>query len=219
MSQIKPFMDENFLLTTETSRHLYHDHAAKMPIIDYHCHLSPKMIAEDYRFKSITELWLGGDHYKWRALRANGVDEKYITGDADDWDEFAPKFEWTPIGQGIAFGGHFIGKDPETEEIHSISGLYLNTSTTNTGLFAKTANGSSIENLKLENSYFYSSAGRVGSIAGEFKGILNTVYSDAIVVSSANYAGGLIAMASNDNRYDVDIINSWFNILKLNTIK
>ena len=56
MSQIKPFMDENFLLTTETSRHLYHDHAAKMPIIDYHCHLSPKMIAEDYRFKSITEL-------------------------------------------------------------------------------------------------------------------------------------------------------------------
>lgn len=116
MSHIKPFMDENFLLTTETSRHLYHDHAAKMPIIDYHCHLSPKMIAEDYRFKSITELWLGGDHYKWRALRANGVDEKYITGDADDWDKFQkwaetipytfrnPLYHWTHLELRTAFG-------------------------------------------------------------------------------------------------------------------
>lgn len=116
MSAIKPFMDENFLLTTETSRHLYHDHAAKMPIIDYHCHLSPKMIAEDYRFKTITELWLGGDHYKWRALRANGVDEKYITGDADDWDKFQkwaetipytfrnPLYHWTHLELRTAFG-------------------------------------------------------------------------------------------------------------------
>jgi glucuronate isomerase len=116
MSTIKKFMDEDFLLTTETSRHLYHDHASKMPIIDYHCHLSPKMIAEDYRFKTITELWLGGDHYKWRALRANGVDERYITGDADDWEKFQkwaetvpytfrnPLYHWTHLELKTAFG-------------------------------------------------------------------------------------------------------------------
>ncbi len=109
-------MDEDFLLTTETSRHLYHDHAAKMPIIDYHCHLSPKMIADDHRFSTITELWLGGDHYKWRALRANGVDERYITGDADDWEKFSkwaetvpytfrnPLYHWTHLELKTAFG-------------------------------------------------------------------------------------------------------------------
>lgn len=116
MSTARPFMDENFLLTTETSRHLYHDHASKMPIIDYHCHLSPKMIAEDYRFKTITELWLGGDHYKWRALRANGVAEHYITGGADDWEKFLkwaetvpytfrnPLYHWTHLELRTAFG-------------------------------------------------------------------------------------------------------------------
>lgn len=116
MSTVKPFMDKDFLLTTATSRHLYHDHAAKMPIIDYHCHLSPKMIADDYRFSSITELWLGGDHYKWRALRANGVDERYITGDADDWEKFQkwaetipytfrnPLYHWTHLELRTAFG-------------------------------------------------------------------------------------------------------------------
>ena len=88
MSNIKPFMDANFLLNSETAQHLYHDHAAQLPILDYHCHLSPQMIADDYRFKTITELWLGGDHYKWRAMRANGVPEKYITGDATDWEKF-----------------------------------------------------------------------------------------------------------------------------------
>ena len=109
-------MDENFLLTTETSRHLYHKHAADLPIIDYHCHLSPKMIAEDHRFSTITELWLGGDHYKWRALRANGVEERCITGDADDWEKFLkwaetvpytfrnPLYHWTHLELRTAFG-------------------------------------------------------------------------------------------------------------------
>ena len=81
-------MDENFLLETKTSQELFHNHAAKMPIIDYHCHLIPEMVANDHQFKSITELWLGGDHYKWRAMRTNGVDEKYITGDASDREKF-----------------------------------------------------------------------------------------------------------------------------------
>jgi len=116
MSHIKPFMDANFLLTTETAQHLYHHHAAKMPIIDYHCHLSPQMIAEDYRFKTITELWLGGDHYKWRAMRANGVSEEYITGNASDWEKFQkwaetvpytfrnPLYHWTHLELRTAFG-------------------------------------------------------------------------------------------------------------------
>lgn len=109
-------MDKDFLLSTETARELYHQHAAKLPIIDYHCHLDPKMVAEDYRFRSITELWLGGDHYKWRALRANGVDERFITGDASDWEKFEkwaetvpytlrnPLYHWTHLELRTAFG-------------------------------------------------------------------------------------------------------------------
>ena len=77
---MKNFMDENFLLQTETAQELYHNHAAKMPIIDYHCHLIPQMVADDHKFKSLTEIWLGGDHYKWRAMRTNGVYERYCTG-------------------------------------------------------------------------------------------------------------------------------------------
>ena len=82
---MKPFIHEDFLLQSETAKHLYHNFAKSLPIIDYHCHLDPKMVAEDHQFSSITELWLGSDHYKWRALRANGVPEKYITGDSSDW--------------------------------------------------------------------------------------------------------------------------------------
>ena len=85
---MKNFMDKDFCLASETARTLFHDYASKMPIIDYHCHLSPKEIWEDRRFNNITEVWLGGDHYKWRLMRANGVDEKYITGDAPDHDKF-----------------------------------------------------------------------------------------------------------------------------------
>ena len=76
---MKDFINEDFLLQSDVAKMLYHEHAEKMPIIDYHCHLNPKMIADDYKFSSITEIWLGGDHYKWRAMRANGVDEKFIT--------------------------------------------------------------------------------------------------------------------------------------------
>jgi len=75
------------LLQTQTAQKLYHEHAAKQPIIDYHCHLNPSMVANDHQFKSITEAWLGGDHYKWRAMRTNGIDEKYCTGkEATDWE-------------------------------------------------------------------------------------------------------------------------------------
>ncbi len=77
-----PFLSDDFLLTSQTAKTLYHDHAAKMPIVDYHCHVSPKEIFEDLHFENITQVWLGGDHYKWRIMRSNGVDEYYITGAA-----------------------------------------------------------------------------------------------------------------------------------------
>ncbi len=100
---MKQFMDKDFLLSTETAKALYHDYAAKMPIIDYHCHINPKEIAEDKSFDNITQVWLGGDHYKWRLLRANGVEEKYITGNAPDrekfqkWAETMPKAIGNPV--------------------------------------------------------------------------------------------------------------------------
>ncbi len=82
------FLTKDFLLDSETAKMLYHEHAADMPIIDYHCHVSPKEIWEDKHFKNITELWLSGDHYKWRLMRSNGIDEHYITGDAPDYEKF-----------------------------------------------------------------------------------------------------------------------------------
>ncbi len=94
---MKAFMDENFLLETETARHLYHDYAKTMPLVDYHCHLNPKDIYEDRRFQNLTEVWLGGtdaqgnlagDHYKWRLLRANGVSEDFVTGNQDPYERF-----------------------------------------------------------------------------------------------------------------------------------
>ncbi len=113
---MKAFMDKYFLLQSPTAQALYHNHAAHLPIIDYHCHLNPKEVAEDHRFSNITELWLGGDHYKWRAMRSNGVDEKYITGDASDWEKFQkwaetmpycmrnPLYHWTHLELRTAFG-------------------------------------------------------------------------------------------------------------------
>ena len=85
---MKAFMDKDFLLSTETAKHLYHDYAAPLPIIDYHCHLNPQEIWEDRQFENITQVWLGGDHYKWRLMRSAGVDERYITGDASDREKF-----------------------------------------------------------------------------------------------------------------------------------
>lgn len=83
---MKQFMDKDFLLDTATAKHLFHDYAEHMPIIDYHCHISPQEIAEDHHFRSITEVWLGGDHYKWRLIRSNGTPEEKVTGtESTDW--------------------------------------------------------------------------------------------------------------------------------------
>ena len=90
------FMTKDFLLESETARRLYHGYAAKMPIYDYHCHIDPKDIWEDRRFENISQLWLGGDHYKWRIMRSNGVEEKYITGDAADREKFQKFAEALP---------------------------------------------------------------------------------------------------------------------------
>ncbi|MBF9236447.1 glucuronate isomerase [Hymenobacter sp. BT683] len=93
---MKPFLNDEFLLRTATARTLYHEFAKPMPIIDYHNHLPPDQIAEDQQFENITQLWLYGDHYKWRAMRANGIAERYITGDASDWEKFEKWAETVP---------------------------------------------------------------------------------------------------------------------------
>lgn len=85
---MKAFMDKDFILTTKTAQKLYHSFAEKMPVLDYHCHINPREIAEDRQFENITQVWLGGDHYKWRFMRSCGVDERLITGDASDHDKF-----------------------------------------------------------------------------------------------------------------------------------
>lgn len=90
-------MSEKFLLRNDTAVKLYHEYAKDMPIIDYHCHLSPREIYEDKRFKNITEIWLYGDHYKWRAMRSNGVDERYVTGDVDDYNKFVAWAKTVPM--------------------------------------------------------------------------------------------------------------------------
>lgn len=85
---MKTFMDKDFILTNETAKELFHKYAETVPVLDYHCHIDPREIAEDRQFENITQVWLGGDHYKWRFMRSCGVDEKYITGDASDHDKF-----------------------------------------------------------------------------------------------------------------------------------
>ena len=83
-----PFIHENFLLGTQAARDLYHGFAANEPILDYHCHLLPKDVAENRQFKNLFEIWLEGDHYKWRAMRSNGVPERFVTGDAPPFEKF-----------------------------------------------------------------------------------------------------------------------------------
>ena len=90
------FLSDDFLLQTETARRLYHEYARPMPIIDYHCHLPPDQIAADKHFDNITQLWLYGDHYKWRAMRTHGIPERYCTGDASDWEKFEKWAETVP---------------------------------------------------------------------------------------------------------------------------
>ena len=112
----RKFIHEDFMLTNSYARELYHESAEKMPIIDYHCHLVPKMIAEDHRFKDLTEVWLGGDHYKWRAMRGNGVPEEFITGNRSSYEKFEkwaetvpytmrnPLYHWTHMELARVFG-------------------------------------------------------------------------------------------------------------------
>ena len=120
------YMDDNFLLQNKTAQALYHEHAAKMPIYDYHCHLSAKEVADDRQFATMTAAWLAGDHYKWRAMRTNGVAEKYCTGDASDWEKFEqwaatvpacirnPLYHWTHLELKKPFGIRGKVLNPET---------------------------------------------------------------------------------------------------------
>lgn len=124
---MKRFMDENFLLQTDTAVKLYHEYARDIPVFDYHCHLNPREIAENKKYRNITEIWLGCDHYKWRAMRNNGIDEKYITGNATDKEKFLMWAETVPacIGNPLYHWTHlelkrYFGIDdllsPETAE-------------------------------------------------------------------------------------------------------
>lgn len=124
---MKAFMGNDFLLSTETAKTLYFDYANKTPILDYHCHINPQEIAEDRKFENITQVWLGGDHYKWRQMRSNGIEERYITGDASDrekfqkWAETLPKlignplYHWSHLELQKYFGftGHLNGDNAE----------------------------------------------------------------------------------------------------------
>lgn len=136
---MKPFLDDNFLLQTKTAEHLYHNHAAKMPIIDYHSHLIPQLIAENKQFDNITQPWLYGDHYKWRAMRANGIDEKYITGSASDREKFEkwaqtvpftlrnPLYHWTHLELKGYFGITSLLDSNTAKQIYDKTQSMLNT--------------------------------------------------------------------------------------------
>ncbi len=128
---MKNFMDRDFVLETETASRLYHEHAAHQPIIDYHCHLDPAMIARDHRFDNLGEIWLSGDHYKWRAMRSNGVDERFCTGkDTSDWEKFEkwaetvpytmrnPLYHWTHLELRTAFGVEKLLNPSTAREIY-----------------------------------------------------------------------------------------------------
>ena len=113
---MKEFIDKDFMLTNDAAKELYHESAENLPIIDYHCHLIPQMIADNYQFRNLTEIWLGGDHYKWRAMRGNGVPEEYITGGKSDYEKFEkwaetvpytmrnPLYHWTHLELSRIFG-------------------------------------------------------------------------------------------------------------------
>ncbi len=126
---MKKFLDENFLLSNLTAEHLYHDVAANLPIIDYHCHVNPKEIYENRRFDNLFQIWLAGDHYKWRVMRSNGVDEYYITGDAPEKEKFLkfaealpkaignPMYHWCHLELKTYFGYDGILSPDTAEEV------------------------------------------------------------------------------------------------------
>src|SRR6266508_4039459 len=113
---MKTFLGDDFLLESDVAMDLYHRVARDLPIVDYHCHLSPELMASDHRFRSITEIWLEGDHYKWRAMRACGVPERFVSGNASDWEKFEawartvpstlrnPLYHWTHLELKKPFG-------------------------------------------------------------------------------------------------------------------
>ena len=129
---MKQFMDENFLLSTTTAQKLYHEFASQVPVLDYHCHINPQEIAEDRRFENITQVWLGGDHYKWRFMRSCGVEEYYITGTAPDKEKFFkwaeclgkaignPLFHWSHLELQRYFDYHGILNKNTAEEVWGI---------------------------------------------------------------------------------------------------
>lgn len=133
------FLDNNFLLGNKTAQYLFHEHAKKMPVIDYHCHLSPAAIAHDHQFENITSLWLDGDHYKWRAMRANGVDERFCTGNAPDFEKFKkwaetvpylirnPLFHWTHMELKTFFGINELLNKDSAKDIYEICTAKLQT--------------------------------------------------------------------------------------------
>jgi glucuronate isomerase len=135
---MKPFMDDNFLLQTKTAETLYHEYAAAMPIFDYHCHLPPQQIADDIQFENITQAWLYGDHYKWRAMRTNGTDERFCTGDANDWEKFEkwaqtvpytlrnPLYHWTHLELRRYFGIDDLLNSETAKAVYEESSELLN---------------------------------------------------------------------------------------------
>ncbi len=127
------FLDDNFLLSNDVAVRLYHDYASRMPIYDYHCHIDAKDIYEDKRFSSITELWLSADHYKWRIMRSNGIEEKYITGDASDYDKFCafartlprcignPMYHWCHLELKNYFGYNGVLDESTADEVWALA--------------------------------------------------------------------------------------------------
>ena len=131
------FMTKDFLLKTETAKKLYHNYAAKMPIVDYHCHINPREIFEDRKFENITQIWLGGDHYKWRLIRSNGICEEEITGSASDREKFQhfaemlpkaignPMYHWTHLELKRYFGYEGVLNGETAEEVWNLCNAKL----------------------------------------------------------------------------------------------
>ena len=130
--KMKQFMDKDFLLENETAKKLFHEFAENTPVLDYHCHINPREIAENRQFDNITQVWLGGDHYKWRLMRSFGVDEKYITGDASDYEKFCkwaeclgkaignPLFHWSHLELQRYFGYHGVLSKKTADEVWNL---------------------------------------------------------------------------------------------------
>ncbi|MBR2294712.1 MAG: glucuronate isomerase [Clostridiales bacterium] len=146
------FINDDFLLQSPKARFLYHNYASSLPIVDYHCHLDPKQIAENTGFDNITELWLGGDHYKWRLMRASGIEERYITGDATDKEKFMawakvigrawgnPLYHWTSLELARYFDIYEPLSEYNAEEVWNKTSKILSEQDMTSGYFLKKSN-------------------------------------------------------------------------------